>query len=151
MTVHVLTLSTGTSRGRETDGYTIVRLLDETTGKRYRCMGGGYDMQGTVFGEWLQDVYQRELREIADQAYSRTVAALNTDNSRDPFTLERTVNEHGLYGMSLRADGSVYLDGACGMSSMERIAKALQLRVQWRSTPRGRTVGFTVTDMRGEL
>lgn len=46
--MRTLTISTGTSRGRETHGYPIVRLRDSETGKLYRCMGGGYDMVGIV-------------------------------------------------------------------------------------------------------
>lgn len=131
MSTRTLRVSYGTSRGADTYGYTIVRLQDMQTGKRYRCMGGGYDMVGTVFAEWLQEQYQDELQAIKDQAFYF-----------DGW--ER--NEQGLYGMRRREDGTVSLDGACGVSSMERIAKAIGLSVRGEYTRRGGTVGFIVTD-----
>lgn len=124
----MLNLSYGTSRGRETYGYTIVSLVDTDTGKRYRCMGGGYDMMGTVFGEWLEDVHQAALQAIGPQAYY----------------IGATVQDAGLYGMRYRPDGTVTLDGACGINSMERIAKAIGLSVRHLTTKRGHTTGFVV-------
>lgn len=63
-----LTLSWSISRGRGTYGGNICRLDDTTTDKRYRCSGGGYDMTGTVLGDWLTDVYQSELQALAPRA-----------------------------------------------------------------------------------
>lgn len=40
-----LALSWSVSRGRDTYGYNICRLDDTSTGERFKCMGGGYDMQ----------------------------------------------------------------------------------------------------------
>lgn len=130
-----LALTVGTSRGRDTYGYNIVTLRDTTTGKRYRCMGGGYDMQGTVFAAWLQDTQQTALQTVKAQAHSAWTPGGT-----------RSTNDAGLYGMSYRIDtGTVQLDGACGMSSMKRIAEAIGLSVQHDGTSRGRVVGFHVT------
>lgn len=63
-----LALSWSVSRGRDTYGYNICRLDDTSTGDRFKCMGGGYDMQGTVFGEWLAANYQPELLALKDRA-----------------------------------------------------------------------------------
>jgi hypothetical protein len=118
-----LSLSWSVSRGRDTEGYNICRLDDGNTGKRYKCMGGGYDMTGTVFGNWLQDVYQAEL-----QAAGSAVT--------------------GLYGARINSEGKVSLDGACGLECMLEIAKAIGLEVEReyikKGVNRGNTVGWFV-------
>lgn len=63
-----LALSWSVSRGRDTYGYNICRLDDTSTEERFKCMGGGYDMQGTVFGSWLEAGYQDRLVELKDRA-----------------------------------------------------------------------------------
>lgn len=129
-----LDISTGTSRGRETYGYTIVRLRDSDTGKVYRCMGGGYDMVGTVLADWLVDTHQDALGAISDQAYYRH------DNGD-------RIRPDGLYGMTTRADGSVTVDGACGVRSVEDIAKAAGVRLaSLPALPRGGTHGWLVVE-----
>ena len=131
MTTTLLSVSWSVSRGRDTYGYNICRLDDTTTGKRYRCMGGGYDMVGTVFAEWLEGVHQERLQKIRNQAFYYN-------------GFER--NEKGLYGMRRRDDGTVSLDGGCGIDSMRRIAKACGLTVEWRGDRKGNTVAFIVTE-----
>lgn len=60
---HTLHITFGTSRGAETYGYAVVTLRE--CGKvKARCLGGGYDMRGTVFADWLQAEYQDRLRAI---------------------------------------------------------------------------------------
>jgi hypothetical protein len=136
-----LTVSWGISRGRETAGWNISRLRDDSTGKRYRCMGGGYDMQGTTFGEWLQDTYQTRLQGIAYRAHMRWT---RTDND-GPWDMVK--NDDGLYGMSFYThDGRVVLDGGCGFRSMERIAEAIGLTVRTTVNRKGHATGYIVTD-----
>jgi len=115
-----LRLSHSTSRGRDTYGYNIVRLDDESTGKRYRCMGGGYDMVGSVVADWLQDVHQDALQGIAGQAH----IVYNTPCSFGADGLPYVTNESGLYGMHVTGGGTVRVDGACGLRSVETIAEA---------------------------
>lgn len=145
MTTTHLSLSWGTSRGRETYGYTICRLTDDSTGKVYRCMGGGYDMAGTVFAAWLQDVHQDALVSIADRAYYRAGTEWTTPDA----------DRGDLYGMraSLKPENlrplHVYLDGGCGLDSIMRIAKAIGLEVtrEFRHSGRnrGETTGWLVS------
>lgn len=143
MTIH-LALSWSISRGRDTYGYNIARLDDTTTGKRYRTCGGGYDMTGTVFGEWLQDRYQAELRNIAHCAgnyYSKAggYQTIRSADGRSPYGA-------WLYGMTRNDDtGAVTLDGACGLSTMIDIAAAIGLDVMRIGDKRGRTTGFIVS------
>lgn len=120
-----LKLSWSVSKGRDTDGYNICRLDDNNTGKRYKCNGGGYDMVGTCFGQWLADVYQEQL-----QAAGKVV----TD----------------LYGAKVYNSGApnydtrVSLDGACGFESMLKIAEAIGLEVEREYVKKGRNRGQTI-------
>ena len=125
--INKLTISWSVSKGQYTYGYNICRLDDRNNGKRFRCMGGGYDMIGTVFGEWLQHYYQPELLKIKDG---------------------------GFYGMKYLANkNKVSIDGACGIESMIRIAEAIGLEVERdyiaKGRRRGETIGWFI-QMKGE-
>jgi hypothetical protein len=132
-------MSWSVSRGRDTYGYNICRLDHGRT--RYRTCGGGYDMTGTVVGQWLQAEYQDKLREIAGKAaaaYSKD-GGYKSDNQ----------NASKLYGMALnKDDGSVHLDGACGLSEMVKIAAAIGITVTSTCDRKGHTIGFFVSDAR---
>lgn len=137
-----LALSWSVSRGRDTYGYNICRLDDTSTGERFKCMGGGYDMQGTVFGEWLAANYQPELLALKDRASY-------------VFPLEgapRPANrEDSLYGMRYHENHpAITLDGACGLECMIRIAEAIGLEVERdyiaKGRRRGETVGWYVSE-----
>lgn len=136
--INHLVLSWSVSKGRDTYGYNICRLDDRNNGKRFRCMGGGYDMIGTVFGEWLQENYQEKLQEI--KARSHYITDENGTGSNPRFD--------SLYGMSWKTDNTVSLDGACGIESMIRIAEAIGLEVERdyikKGKRRGETVGWYV-------
>jgi hypothetical protein len=145
MRSNFLSLSWATSRGRDTFGYNIARLDSRATGRRYRTCGGGYDMIGTVLGEWLESEHQDRLRAIADRAgsyYSKTGG----------YHSHRTADGRGpdfayLYGMTRNDDtGAVTLDGGCGRSSMECIAQALGLSLSAVCNRRGHVTGYMVTD-----
>ena len=146
METNYLAIKWTTSRGRNTYGWNIVTLTDTNTGKRYQTNGGGYDMTGTVFGDWLADVYQDRLMKIADQAYESY-----TRNAKDAETYyTRTGNDDGFYGMSYydstTPDGKhVSLDGATGLESMRRIAKAIGVETRSTVDSKGHTTGFIVT------
>lgn len=137
-----LVLSWSTSRSLDTYGYNIARIDDRNTGKRFKCMGGGYDMTGTVFGEWLEETYQDRLKAIA----GRTHSAYNSATGERIYPK----SADGLYGMTARYKGetleSISLDGACGIDCMLRVAEALGLEVQHEGDRKGRTVGFYVSE-----
>lgn len=96
------------SRARETEGYNVVTLIDER--KKFKAMGGGYDMVGTVFGQWLQHNYLEKLEKLP---------------SAGPHG-----DKEGFYGLFHIPNCSVRLDGACGIDCMIKIAKALGLEVK---------------------
>lgn len=139
-----LSLKWGISKGRDTYGYNIVTLTDTTTGKKYRTMGGGYDMTGTVFGDWLQATEQPALLKI------KRKAPMKWDGKNHDRRAEKIKNT--LYGMTHYTAATdkgerIVLDGACGLECMLTIAKAIGLDVQQvydRSKRTHERIGFNI-------
>ncbi len=123
MDTHRLTVTWTTSRGYETAGWNVATLREDG---RYiaRTKGGGYDMRGTVFGEWLERTYQEDLRALRATVKTRPYAGAGwvAPDRDDPAAWR-------LYGLTWGPDGRASLDGGCGMSSMERIAASIGLDV----------------------
>ncbi len=134
--INHLSLSWSTSRGRETYGYNICRLDDINKGERFKCMGGGYDMVGTVFAQWLCANYQDRLLAIKDRSsYVFPVEGAH-------FAAN---NENSLYGMSYHEKGErVYIDGACGLDCVLQIADIIGLDVEREYIAKGRRRGETI-------
>ena len=132
--IHRLDISWSTSRGADTYGYNICRLDDSESGKRYRTIGGGYDMIGTVFGQWLQENYSSELRALAE----------NKTRIDCGYSVKGYYKLEEFYGLTYTPEGYPRLDGACGISSMIRIAEACGLEVQWSGDRKGRTRAYYV-------
>lgn len=135
MKINHLTLSWSISRGRDTEGYNICRLDSRDTGTRYKCMGGGYDMIGTVFGDFLEAEHQIQL-----QAWTHKQAMEDAGYVTKGY--KRLVNDHR--GVVIKPDGAVSLDGACGIESMLRIAEAIGLDVEREYITKGRRRGETI-------
>ena len=71
-----LTVKHSISKARDTFGYNRITLIDQATGKRCVTVGGGYDMLGTCFGDYLKQNHQMELLAIAHHAacqYDKTI------------------------------------------------------------------------------
>lgn len=146
---NLLTLSWSTSRGVNSYGWNICRLDDRQTGKRFRTCGGGFDMVGTVIGEWLMSRYQDRLQAIGDRAGSYYSKAGGYKTHRVPGSSMPfgDIDRSYYYGMTRNDDTKrVSLDGACGVETMLRVAEAIGLTVTRNSDNRGRTIGFFVTD-----
>ncbi len=58
------------SRGRDTYGYNICTLLVDDE-KVSACNGGGYDMEGSCFGDWIAS-HKHRLRRLRDSYYGLT-------------------------------------------------------------------------------
>jgi hypothetical protein len=133
-----LNISWSVSRGQDTYGYNICRLDDIRTGKRYRTCGGGYDMIGSVLGDWLEDRFQDELRalvaDLPKQKYGGTSYMQISEEINPKY-----------YGLTISPDGTVCLDGACGVSSMQQIGRALGLNFQWLGNKKGHTTGYFIS------
>jgi hypothetical protein len=56
-----LTIRWGTSRGVNTYGYTTCSLRNQRGERVAACNGGGYDMRGTVLGNWIAATFPKEL------------------------------------------------------------------------------------------
>ena len=132
-----LTIKWTVSRARDTYGYNICTLTD-TRGRKVRCNGGGYDMIGTVVGDWLQAWHQSELMAIRERARQVYIVG---DRLHD------TTGD--LYGMTYHRtgeDGSgwVNVDGACGIESVRKIARAIGLEIKGVYKQGGRNSGATL-------
>ena len=140
MRTHNLTITYGTSRGRDTYGYAVVTLRERGEVKA-RCNGGGYDMRGTVLADWLQATYQDRLKKIASRMHYRYSKGK---------TLKPNSAKNYLYGGNWYKDENrVSLDGGCGWSSIKRIAEAIGLTIQ--SIDAGKKIDVViVTDTRPE-
>jgi len=102
------------SRGRNSYGYNICTLLVDGV-KKGQCNGGGYDMKGTSLAYWLTNDFQPQLLEL----FSPEILAKENYSKR-------------FYGVHISEKSkSVYLDGACGFSSIERIANAIGVKLIW--------------------
>lgn len=134
--INHLSLSWSVSKGRETYGYNICRLDDRNNGQRFKCMGGGYDMIGTVFGAWLSTYYQDRLLVLKERAnYFIETGKMTRANDRGD----------SLYGMTYIAeDNRISLDGACGLECMIRIAGEIGLDIEREYIAKGRRRGQTI-------
>lgn len=116
------------SRGRDTYGYNICTLYVDGV-KTAKCNGGGYDLQGTVLGEFIQNKYQTELMKIKKKAGGKLIVETEGKWSNPS-------SEGELYGMKYvidqkRKTETIQLDGACGFDSMRKIIKALNLELTY--------------------
>jgi hypothetical protein len=135
MKIHHLSISWAISRGRDTYGYNICRLDDNVTKHRFRCLGGGYDMIGTVLGEWFEATYQDKLKDLVT-----SIEMVDAGYAAKGY--KKSVK--GLYGLTERPDGTVILEGSCGQSSMQTIIEACGFTVGRDGNKKGHTVGFFV-------
>lgn len=136
MKITHLSLSWSVSRGKETYGYNICRLDDLQKGERFKCMGGGYDMLGTVFASWLVANYADRLLALKDRAhYILPVGAAPRSNPR----------EDSFYGLTyIEADDRVNIDGACGIDCVQKIAREIGLEIEREYITKGRRRGDTI-------
>lgn len=120
------------SRGRETYGYNICTLLVDGD-KVASCNGGGYDMQGTAFGEWIQNAYQDRLKKLCYDNGINEQMPVRTYTGKNGTTYSSYILKN-YYGLTLTNHGgldNVTLDGGCGMSSMQKIAEAIGITLKW--------------------
>lgn len=154
-----LQLTWSTSRGADTYGYNICTLRVHGERIASTC-GGGYDMTGTVLGDFIQEAFQRELVAMATDHPERFAAWFDEGAKKS----RHVQDEHGrsprgsLYGATVYTRPAhpgednpasvvlgdnrvtrVVLDGGCGESSMRTILNALGWEWKWvGGTSRGR-------------
>ena len=89
------------------------------------CSGGGYDMTGVCFGEWLTEAFKLRLWKLAKEEATE----MRADK-------EKTYNDKvgGIYGLILNKDQDghlhIYADGATGISQMWQIIGAMGGKVE---------------------
>lgn len=106
------------SRGRDTYGYNICSLYVNGV-KQHSCCGGGYDMTGTVIGNFIQSNFPEQIKKLrSDKFYGLTFSKVYKNRSYRRF---KRYSE----GMKF------YVDGACGSSSMEDILRKIGFRLEY--------------------
>ncbi len=113
-----VTVRRGTSRDRDTYGYTTCTLTVDGKGRRASCCGGGYSLIGACLGEWLS-------RDFTDQLTALDLGRLKKSG----------IDTYGLsfWDRDRRRDLSRWKEGAvlhvqgggCGEQSMENILRIL--------------------------
>ena len=134
-----LTVKWSISKAQDTYGYNICSVINDDTGERFKCLGGGYDMLGTSLANFIEKEYQDQLFWNADKAYTVYRKTGLSDSN----------NNQGYYGMTHNVEQeTVSLDGACGINSIERIIKdvlGLTLERKYSRDRKGRVkdvIGF---------
>ena len=135
----LLAITWAVSKGRDTYGYNICRL--DSPVRRYRTCGGGYDMIGTVVGDWLNAEFQERLQQLAAFAHASWDTATKTrSTSQEPGAF---------YGLTATYKNGVLqratIDGACGIESVIRIARAAGIDLERVASRKGATTGFWAT------
>ena len=130
-----------TSRGAETYGYPIMRLIDSHyQGKAYKSMGGGYDVHGTNLGHWLQDIIKEN--DLLLQAFAIDLLKYIKKENEIPYGLNfprdffqrddrnRIIIKN--YAKIKRAilEKTWTLDGACGERCMKDIALIVGIEIK---------------------
>lgn len=95
-----------------TRGYGNSKIIDQRGNMLAKATGCGYDRFGTVIGDFIQVTFQNELQRLAKRFCKK------------PYAGDRKSSKE-FYGMFLKPDGSVYLDGACGYDCMFRILNCI--------------------------
>jgi hypothetical protein len=131
------------SRARDTRGWNVCTLYVDGQ-KVAQCNGGGYDMEGTVLGDWLANRFADRLRErVKAPMYGLTFhdpdfnpgKALVPDTGKTVEAMKAAGESFGLerYQAVFSASSPVptethrvpHLDGACGKASMIELLKAI--------------------------
>ncbi len=120
----VLKFKYGTSKGRDTYGYTIVTLY--ANGERVaRTCGGGYDMRGTCLGSFIKKNYLERLKTLKGNTGS-----MDDGTGYYGLTFYKNDGERLQNLKQFEEGASISLDGACGENEMVRIAEAIGLKLE---------------------
>ncbi len=95
-----------TSQARDTYGYNICTLRDARDSKLSSTCGGGYDMQGKAFGEFINQTFPEELKRINSADFYGL-----THYNRKTRKMQKFGSKHT----------NSYVDGACGFNCMQKI------------------------------
>jgi hypothetical protein len=127
-------ISWGTSRGVDTYGYNICRLKQDRG--LWRTIGGGYDMVGTVVGDWFTEVHQEALAALIESHKDELVDC--------GYCVEGYLKIPAFYGLTVSPDGKISLDGACGINCMESVMKACGFEVEHVVNNEGHVTNYLI-------
>lgn len=119
------------SRGSNTSGQNICTLWVD--GNRVaRTLGGGFDMEGTVLGEWLQKEYQCELHNLMVANGIRRMPNYNSyETGKGTVYCYALPEFHGMtYYVGPDQSSWIILDGGFGFPAMEIIAEAIGIKLK---------------------
>jgi hypothetical protein len=125
------------SRGRDTYGYNICSLWVDGR-KVASCGGGGYDMKGTCFGDYIEANYQDRLQKLNANYGSG-------DNTKGFYGL--VILKEGKRLNRYKKGATIRLDGACGFDNIRRIAEKIGLKLEYIHGSKNETI-YTITDNR---
>jgi hypothetical protein len=112
-----ITVRYGTSRGRDTYGYTTCTLTVDGKGRRASCCGGGYSLTGACLGEWLQ-------RDFTEQLQALDLGRLKKSGI-DTYGLGFWDKSTGKNVARWKEGAVLHVQGACGEDAMHRIIRTL--------------------------
>ena len=122
------------SKARDSYGYNICTLIVDGE-KVSRCNGGGYDMKGTCFGNWVAYQFKDELLKFKKQFHGLTFHNPNYKVDDEIILKEQKGESFGLeryqdfYKQSSKLPTEKHtiaqIDGACGFSCVENILNEL--------------------------
>ncbi len=127
-----------TSRGRDTYGYNICTLYVDGV-KKGRCNGGGYDMQGTSLGQFVESEFKDELlKKIKSKHYGLKFFNPKWKPSEKCLEEEKKDELTKLTGLARYQDfyaqcsdlptekhTTPTINGACGIESVRKIIETL--------------------------
>lgn len=122
----LLTFKYTTSRGQDTYGYNICSLYVDGK-KQFSTCGGGYDMKGTVFAQWVKANFLEKLKTLKSNRGS-----MDDNTGFYGLTFSR-IGENGRheYCKEYEPKANIHLDGACGFSSITAICKEIGIEVEY--------------------
>tara|TARA_Y100001970_G_scaffold111694_1_gene139388 strand:+ start:985 stop:1464 length:480 start_codon:yes stop_codon:yes gene_type:complete len=122
------------SKAVDTYGYDICTLFVNGD-KVSRCNGGGYDMQGTCLGDWIERKFKDDLLQLKETFYGLT---FHNPNWKPPLEIVEKEKEGKSLGLERYQDfykqssdlptekhTIPLIDGACGINSVEKILNAI--------------------------
>lgn len=148
------------SRGRDTYGYNICTLRVDGI-KAGCCNGGGYDMEGTALGEWIESAFADRLLKLKESFYGLSFHDPNYDPGKAQALSGKTVEEaekagetvgleryQAFYAASSKVPTKRHtvpgIDGACGISSVQKIGEAIGLKFIYK--PGGKSDTFYIVE-----
>lgn len=97
------------SKAQDSYGYNVCTMRGE--GMKARCMGGGYDMQGTCLAQLTMQLFP---------AYFDGTIIITPEQVQQ------------FYGLRVWENGTAHLNGVCGLECVERVLRELiGATVEW--------------------